>query len=105
MYSIRTYKGPLFICASCGQSCGNTTTEMGNAIGHFDEQWDGIYCQWFPLAGKPIQIEWNNESRKGVQAKYPNTYPHVNAYQQNEGRDYPYNRMDTETGRSGKWDL
>ncbi|MGW5477668.1 hypothetical protein [Streptomyces sp. NPDC004008] len=75
MSSIRGYKGEVRVCASCGQPCFLGATEFGEAWQHFKEQWDGVFCPRFPLAGKPLVMEWDSMSRDQVLAGYPDTHP------------------------------
>ncbi|MFD6113583.1 hypothetical protein ACFWG0_26220 [Streptomyces yangpuensis] len=73
MESIKTYTGPVTICASCGQP-SYTDNQVGHQ--HFKEQWDGVYCPRFPLAGERIDMDWHEMSLDQVRAEYPDTYPH-----------------------------
>ena len=72
MTSIREHTGTVYVCGSCGQP------SFGGEYGptHFDEQWDGVPCPWFPLAGKRLKVEWDDMALDHVRAKYPDTYPH-----------------------------
>lgn len=72
MESIRTYGGKIYLCKACGQSC-----HKGLDVGpeHFTEQWDGIFCPWFPLAGGRLEVEWDTASLDDLKASYPDTYP------------------------------
>jgi hypothetical protein len=42
---------------------------------HFREQWDGIFCRYFPLAGPVVQMDLDGPqaSRQELQAGYPDT--------------------------------
>lgn len=71
MTSIRDFAGPMGVCGSCGQPCFNG--EYGPE--HFTEQWDGVFCHMFPLAGDMLRIEWDEASLSDVREKYPDTYP------------------------------
>ena len=73
MESIRTYNGKVFLCKVCGQPCHKGP----DGLEHFKEQWDGIFCPWFPLAYSLLEVEWNVDSLKGVKTTYPDTYPHL----------------------------
>lgn len=75
MESIRKYKGEVRLCGSCGQPCHLGPTELGEMWQHFHEQWDGIHCERFPLAERPIAIDWNWHSLEGVKRSYPDTSP------------------------------
>jgi hypothetical protein len=77
MESIRTYTGRIFLCTSCGQPCYEDAGETGLGIllQHFQEQWDGIYCERFPLATGKIAIDWGVMSLAGLKQQYPNTHP------------------------------
>lgn len=75
---IRDYNGEVRVCASCGQPCyfGDLEAGYGQAWMHFHEQWDGVYCPFFPLAGEqPLVMQWDPESLEQVKAVYPDTYP------------------------------
>lgn len=71
MASIRTHEGQIFLCGSCGQPAFDG--EQGAE--HFLEQWDGVHCPWFPLAGSRIAIQWDAASLRDLRAQYPDTYP------------------------------
>lgn len=75
MASIRDYKGEVRVCASCGQPCYLGETECGPDWQHFLEQWDGVHCPYFPLAGEPLAMEWDSMSLDDVKDQYPDTYP------------------------------
>lgn len=77
MESIRTYTGPIFLCTSCGQPCYEDTSdpELGLLLQHFHEQWDGIYCEMFPLAAGKIEIKWGYSTLDDLKAKYPDANP------------------------------
>ncbi|MFD9047655.1 hypothetical protein [Streptomyces zaomyceticus] len=72
MHSIRTYEGEVFLCSSCGQPAYDEPGEMSL---HFKEQWDGVFCSWFPSTGKLIKMDWDEMSLDGVKEQYPDTYP------------------------------
>ena len=71
MASIRTYNGEIRICTSCGQPAydGDYGWE------HFDEQWDGIHCNQFPLADDVVAINWDEGSLSDLKAQYVDTHP------------------------------
>jgi len=71
MASIRDYAGEIFLCGSCAQPA--FAGENGDE--HFKEQWDGVYCPWFPLAGERVVIKFDPMSLDGIKALYPDTYP------------------------------
>ncbi|MEU3665727.1 hypothetical protein [Streptomyces virginiae] len=73
MVSIKTYTGPVTLCSRCGQP-SFTDDEIGHQ--HFMEQWDGIHCPRYPLAGEPITMNWNQMSLDQIKAGYPDTYPY-----------------------------
>jgi len=78
MMSIRTHRGPIDLCGSCGQPCyldDNPENEYGPSWMHFSEQWDGVGCQWWPFAGKPLGAKLDDFSIEGIRALYPNTHP------------------------------
>ncbi|MGW3195190.1 hypothetical protein ACWDBD_11515 [Streptomyces sp. NPDC001118] len=72
MESIRDYTGEVRVCASCGQPCflGDLEPGYGQAWQHFNEQWDGVYCPQFPLAGEPLEMKWHDMALKQVKAEY-----------------------------------
>ena len=72
MHSIRDYQGEIFLCGGCGQPAYKEPGEMDS---HFKEQWDGVFCSWFPAASKLVKIEWDAESLDDVRDQYPDTYP------------------------------
>lgn len=74
MESIHDYTGEVRICASCGQPCflGDLEEGYGQGWQHFREQWDGVFCPFFPLAGKPLVMEWHDMALKQVKAEYRN---------------------------------
>lgn len=74
MTSIRAFTGPISICRSCGQP-SFVDEEIGHQ--HFSEQWDGIFCPHFPLAGNRIAMDWDSMSLEQVRDEYPDTYPHL----------------------------
>ncbi|MFD9541219.1 hypothetical protein [Streptomyces sp. NPDC060022] len=65
--SIRNHTGPVYLCGTCGQP--SFVGEHGDQ--HFDEQWDGVFCPWFPLAGKRLVVQWDGMSLDAVRAQYP----------------------------------
>ncbi|MGW0537582.1 hypothetical protein [Streptomyces sp. NPDC003032] len=71
MESIREYQGEVRLCGSCGQPCHLGSTEVGDLWQHFHEQWDGIHCERFPLAERPIAIAWHPLTLGGVKRSYP----------------------------------
>ncbi|MFD6968354.1 hypothetical protein [Streptomyces sp. NPDC059949] len=71
--SIKTYTGPITLCRSCGQP-SFTDNEVGHQ--HFKEQWDGVPCPWFPLAGERIVMDWDRMSLEQIRKEYPDTYPY-----------------------------
>jgi hypothetical protein len=73
MHSIKTYSGEITLCRSCGQP-SFTDEEIGHQ--HFNEQWDGIFCPHFPLAGDRIHMQWDGMALEQVRDEYPDTYPH-----------------------------
>ncbi|MFB7711614.1 hypothetical protein [Streptomyces sp. NPDC056105] len=74
MKSIRGYEGEVRICASCGQPSYLGPTECGSLWQHFSEQWDGVYCPRFPLAGQTFAIDWDATSWSDVRRMYPDTH-------------------------------
>jgi hypothetical protein len=74
---IRDYEGEVRVCASCGQPCflGELEATYGQGWQHFNEQWDGVFCPWFPLAGKTLKMEWDGMSLEQVKAGYPEDWP------------------------------
>jgi len=61
-----------FVCASCGQPAYDG--EYGPT--HFMDQWDGVFCSWFPLAGALVTVNWHPRSLAEWKAGYPCSYPH-----------------------------
>lgn len=74
MTSIRTYSGTIYLCKSCGQP---SFDNPGVAMEHFTEQWDGIFCPMFPLAGERLEVAWDPASLDDLKDSYPDTYPHL----------------------------
>ncbi|MET7795695.1 hypothetical protein [Streptomyces decoyicus] len=74
MTSIRTYDGKIYLCKTCGQPAFNGK-ELG--LEHFMEQWDGVFCPWFPLAGDRLEVEWDEMSLGDLKESYPDTYPYL----------------------------
>ena len=74
MESIRTYQGVIFLCAHCGQPAYASENGWDS---HFREQWDGVLCPRFPMAGPRLEIKWDPSSLQSLQQCYPNTYPKV----------------------------
>lgn len=75
MTSIRTYEGEIRVCRTCAQPAYKGLTEYGESWMHFQEQWDGIYCSYFPLAGPVVEVDLDGPqaSRQQLQAGYPDT--------------------------------
>lgn len=73
MTSIRDHTGSVYACGTCGQPC--LEGEFGPE--HFTEQWDGVFCPWFPLAGQLLEVQWDDASLSDLRDKYPDTYPRV----------------------------
>lgn len=76
MVSIKNYTGDITICRSCGQP-SFSDEEIGHQ--HFNEQWDGVFCPYFPLAGEKIRMDWDSMSLDQVRDEYPDTYPYLTA--------------------------
>ncbi len=72
MMSIRDYTGAVYVCGTCGQP--SYEGELGPQ--HFTEQWDGVFCPWFPLAGESLKVAWDDASLCDLRDKYPDTFPH-----------------------------
>ncbi|MCX5239771.1 hypothetical protein OG824_31680 [Streptomyces prunicolor] len=66
----RDYTGTVSICSSCGQPAFQG--EYGPT--HFTDQWDGILCPYFPLAGDLVKPAWNADSLESWKAGYPCSY-------------------------------
>lgn len=76
MASIRDYDGKIYLCSNCGQPCYEGDVEdYGTHLQHFSEQWDGVHCPMFPLAGDPVAIEWDDLSLQTLKEQYPDTHP------------------------------
>jgi hypothetical protein len=71
--SIRTYTGTIYLCKTCGQPC----RQGPDGPEHFKEQWDGVFCPMFPLAGDRLEVEWDTSSLDDLKDSYPDTYPHL----------------------------
>ncbi|MFD5661433.1 hypothetical protein [Streptomyces hirsutus] len=71
---LQAFTGPVVVCAQCGQPA-YYNGEVGMA--HFTNQWDGIFCPRFPLAGKTLSIRWHSRSLADWKAGYVCTYPHL----------------------------
>lgn len=69
--SIRDHTGPVYVCGTCGQP--SFDGEYGDQ--HFNEQWDGVFCPWFPLAGKRLAVDWDEMSLDALRRLYPDTFP------------------------------
>jgi len=70
---IQTFTGPVVVCSHCGQPA-YYHREVG--MRHFTNQWDGIFCPRFPLAGSTLTIKWHPQSLADWKAGYICTYPH-----------------------------
>ncbi|MEU4086464.1 hypothetical protein [Streptomyces aureus] len=70
----QTFPGRVVVCAHCGQPA-YFDGEVGMA--HFLNQWDGIICPRFPLAGATLTITWHPRSLADWKAGYRCTYPHL----------------------------
>ncbi|MGH3769359.1 MAG: hypothetical protein ACRDTX_30140 [Pseudonocardiaceae bacterium] len=76
MKSIRDYDGEIRVCIKCAQPAYQETfEEYGEMWHHFSEQWDGVLCESFPLAGYAVALDLTDMSRQSLQAQYPDTYP------------------------------
>lgn len=73
MASIRTYDGKIYLCKTCGQPSYKSSI----GLEHFMEQWDGVFCPWFPLAGGRLEVEWDDRSLDDLKDSYPDTYPRL----------------------------
>ncbi|MEU5426875.1 hypothetical protein AB0H73_14900 [Streptomyces olivoreticuli] len=71
--SIRAFSDTIHICNECAQPAFKG--EFGPE--HFQEQWDGVHCPMFPLAGDLVTVSWDALSLGELKAKYPDTYPHL----------------------------
>ncbi|MER7901099.1 hypothetical protein ABTX62_34795 [Streptomyces sp. NPDC096046] len=71
---LQAFSGPVVVCAHCGQPA-YYNREVGMA--HFTNQWDGIFCPRFPLAGETLTIKWHPQSLADWKAGYVCTYPHM----------------------------
>ncbi|MEU1673388.1 hypothetical protein ABZ752_15325 [Streptomyces roseifaciens] len=71
--SIRTFSDTIRICSECAQPA--FVGEFGPE--HFKEQWDGVYCPRFPMAGDLVAISWDAMSLSDLKEQYPDTYPHL----------------------------
>lgn len=77
MTSIRTYEGEIWICANCGQPAflAGTRDNGEDWWLHFTEQWRGIHCNRFPLAGTVLKMTWDYKSLLQVKERYPDLRP------------------------------
>ena len=73
MESIRTYDGEIRICLSCGQAAHleGPGSQAEGLWSHFREQWDGVYCDRFPLAGETAAMRWHYLALQQVKDQYP----------------------------------
>ncbi|MGW1390545.1 hypothetical protein ACWD6Q_02625 [Streptomyces nigra] len=71
----RDWNETVRVCTSCGQPAFTGSYAAGGAD-HFVDQWDGVFCPWFPLAGDTVSIQWNPRSLADWKAAYVCTYPH-----------------------------
>jgi len=71
---MQTFTGRVVVCSHCGQPA-YYNGEAGMA--HFLNQWDGIFCPRFPLAGKTLTIKWHPRSLADWKAGYICTFPHL----------------------------
>lgn len=69
----RDFTGQVFVCSTCGQPAFEG--EYGPQ--HFTDQWDGVFCSWFPLAGDLVAVNWHPRSLAEWKAGYPCSYPHL----------------------------
>lgn len=71
MTSIRNYQGEIRLCSTCGQPCHyEVITGEAAAWWHFDEQWDGIWCDTFPMAEPAGLQRWSSESLESLKDRY-----------------------------------
>ncbi|MER5572391.1 hypothetical protein [Streptomyces massasporeus] len=71
---IQTFTGRVVACSHCGQPA-YYNGEVGMA--HFLNQWDGVFCPRFPLAGETLTIKWHPRSLADWKAGYSCTFPHL----------------------------
>ncbi|RDD85731.1 hypothetical protein [Streptomyces parvulus] len=62
------FTGKVYVCASCGQPAHNTSDYWGPQ--HFHDQWDGVHCEWFPLAGRLLITRLHPRSLADWKAGY-----------------------------------
>ncbi|MGW5431932.1 hypothetical protein ACWET9_32745 [Streptomyces sp. NPDC004059] len=67
--SIRTYKGDIGICITCGQPAYDST----NGASHFAEQEGAVFCPTYPAAASVLRMAWHWMSLRLVQERYPST--------------------------------
>ncbi|MFE3124489.1 hypothetical protein ACFXHD_13835 [Streptomyces hydrogenans] len=68
----RDYNGPVYVCIECAQPAFDGP--YGHR--HFTDQWDGVFCSWFPLAGPVVQPDLDPRSVEEWKARYFCSYPH-----------------------------
>ncbi|MGW0844217.1 hypothetical protein ACWD26_29580 [Streptomyces sp. NPDC002787] len=71
---VQTFTGRVVVCSHCGQPA-YYNGDVGMA--HFLNQWDGIFCPRFPLAGKTLSIKWHPRSLADWKGGYACTFPHL----------------------------
>lgn len=72
--------GTVYLCNNCGQPATNEL-EYGFPDGlsmHWSQQWDGVYCNNYPIAGKLIEVDWEPSLLRQIEEQYPNTNPDRN---------------------------
>ncbi|MFJ9711627.1 hypothetical protein [Streptomyces sp. NPDC101234] len=72
--AFQTFTGPVSVCTHCGQPAFYDR-EVG--MRHFTNQWDGIFCPRFPLAGETLTFKWHPQSLADWKAGCVCTYPHL----------------------------
>ena len=60
--SIRSYRGQIYICCSCGQPA----YESDSGPSHFAEQDGGVFCPAFPAASGLLRMNWDDYSLGSV---------------------------------------
>lgn len=70
--AFQTYADRVVVCAHCGQPAFYDS-EVG--MRNFTNQWDGVHCPRFPLAGETTTVRWHPRSLADWKAGYVCTDP------------------------------
>lgn len=67
--SIRTYRGDIGICRTCGQPAYDSS----RGASHFAEQEGAVLCPAFSAAASVLRMDWDWLSLEHVRERYPRT--------------------------------